>query len=119
MAAPPLDSLVQFADLAARFVSAAESGDLPAMDSIMARRRRLLLSIGGPIAGDEPRTAEEIEHRRELLESILDMDRRAGNLIAGHRDETGQEMARLHEGRRGLGGYGSSRSAGAKWTDGC
>ncbi len=117
MSAPPMDSLEEFADLAARFVDAAESGDLPAMDSIMAHRRRILGRIAAPIGGDERQTAAEAGRRRELLEAILDMDRRAGAFIAEHRDETGRNLASLEEGRRGLGGYRSAVARTAKWID--
>ena len=117
MKAAPLASLERFASLARDFLVAAEAADLASMDAIMARRRNLLDRIATPSDVAELREESAGDRRRELLESILDLDRRAAELLSEHRDEAGRELARLEEGRRGLGGYRAGSTRSAKWID--
>jgi hypothetical protein len=116
MTAAPIATLEKFADLAREFLAAAETADLASMDAILARRRRLLERLTeAPPTGAGSNGSEE--RRRELLEAILELDRRSGKQLAEHRDEAGRELSRLEEGRRGLGGYRAGVRAGAKWID--
>ncbi len=117
MTATPLVALERFASLAEDFLVAAEDADVAAMDRIMAHRNRLLGRIRTPDEGGSGRSQDEDTRRRELLETILDLDRRAGKLLTDHRDDAGRELARLEGGRRGLGGYRHGPARHAKWID--
>lgn len=96
-----LDLLERFRRLATEFHEAAVRGDLPAMDALLSERRALLRRFGPPEDG-----GAENGGRRELLEAILELDRKSERALESRRDDLGAQLLALDEGRRGLAGYG-------------
>jgi hypothetical protein len=106
------DLLESFRDLAGEFRSAAHTGDLEAMERILARRRSVLDRLSAARGDGSDRTAHA-----EIVESILALDREAEELLAGRRDEIGATLMEISEGRRGLTGYAAGRSSGGNRID--
>ncbi len=115
----PLDlsrTLEKLRTLAKSFRDAAAQCDLPTMDKILATRRKLLERIASR-EEDDGASAEQKREVRELLAAILELDREAEQLLEKQRDELGDELVALANGRRGLSAYAGRGRVSGKWID--
>jgi hypothetical protein len=115
----PLDlsrTLDKLRTLAEGFRDAAAQCDLPTMEKILGTRRRLLERISSR-GDDAGASAEQRKHVQDILAAILELDREAERLLEKQRDEVGDELVALANGRRGISAYASRRRDNGKWID--
>ena len=116
----PLDlsrTLEKLRTLAMGFRDAAAQCDLPTMEKILGTRRRLLERIASRGDDDAGASAEQKKHVQDILAAILELDREAERLLAKQRDEVGDELVALANGRRGISAYAGRRRDNGKWID--
>jgi hypothetical protein len=109
-------TLEKFRTLASRFRDAAARHDLPTMEDILATRRNLLERIAARAESQEA-SAEQKRRSQDLLAAILELDREAERLLEKQRDELGDELLALANGRRGLSAYAGREKGKGKWID--
>ncbi len=112
--APPHADLLRFETLARDFLAAAERGDETAMAGLLDARGDIVRRL----EGDGPATVDAGDRAaRRIVESILDLDRRAEELLTERRSRVGSELREMNRGRRGLAGYAAGGHRAGKWID--